>query len=335
MVMGLRKIQIGSETTTARGTAVAATRVLFGTMTMTPTLALHIPEDEERNSLSMAHRSTIVGQHEALTFNSNLDFENVPYFLAMGITGDASPTGGTSANGRTWIFTKNTTARNWQDSYTVEYGDDNQEYEATFVLAEQLEFTYAMGEPVTMSATMFGRLDSTGTFTSLTEPDNVETAVTAKTTMYSDTAWANLGNTTTTNTLVNAVVRIPTGLQRTKYADGSLDFSGFSESKYSAEVELTLVHNTFGQTALAEYRNQNLRFLRLETLGSTLGSTSALTHTFRIDMAFKYTEPPQLFTDQNGENTIVLRGRSFDDTAGNELIVTAICDTTGIQVTGS
>lgn len=328
-LQAFRRIQIGRESTAAKGTAVAADVVLLGNMTFTPTLALNIPEDEERNSLSMHHRSTIVGQHTAMTFNSNVHFEELPYFLDMGINGDVSPSGGTSGQGRTWTFTKSTTSRNFQGSYTVEYGDDQQAYESPFTQAEQLEFTWAMGEPVTFSATLFGHFETTGPFTgSLAPSDTIETAVSNRTTLYTDTAWANLGNTTADASLVNAVVRIPTGLQRQKYADGSLEFSGTVEGRYAAEVELTYVHNSSGRERFIEYEQQNLRFIRLETLGSTFGSTGGENRTFRVDVAIKYTEPPQLFTDANGENTVVLRGTSFSDTGGNELAITVINTTT-------
>lgn len=327
-----RRIQIGRETTTARGTAVAADKILLGTMTMTPTLALHMPEDEERNSLAMVHRSTKVGQNTAWRFESALQYETVHSLLDMAINGNSTNArAGSSGGVGDWTFNSNSTARNWQSSYTIEYGDDVQEYELTFGLGEQIEFTYAMNEPLRASLTGFGRLNTTGTFTASLVAPVVEEAVTALTVLYTDTAWANLGNSTADGYLVNAVIRVPTGVTRTKYADGSLDFSNFTETKFAGELELTIVHNTSGKELYDRYLNQDLTFFRLETLGTTtIGGSSAATRTFRADLAVRFTEPPEFFGNQDGENTFVLRGKTFADSCGHTMSFQVINTTTSL-----
>jgi hypothetical protein len=323
----LRRIQYGRESTAARGTSVAADAILLGTLTMNSNLALHIPEDEERNSLAMAHRSTIVGRHSELQFESALQFESMHHILDLALSGQSCSQVLASTNGTVtqWTFTRNSTARNWPGSYTFEYGDEQQEYESAFVMAEQLEITYAMAEPVRQSLSMFGRVETTASFTgSLTAP-TVEEAVSARTTFYMDTAWANLGNSTADGFLVNATLRFPTGLQRSKYADGSLDWSSFAEGRHGGEVELTAVHNSSGKELYDAYRNQSLLYLRLETLGSTVGGSSASAQrTLRVDLAMRVTEPVQMFGAQDGENTFVARGRVFADSCGHNLEVVVI-----------
>ena len=166
----LRRVQIGLEST--RGTAVAADVKLMGMLTMDPTQVLYMPEDEERQSLALLHRREIVAEMANMHFESSLNFEQLIHFLAMGVGNHGSqPT--TPTNGvltRDWLFEPSHSASNAQAAYTLEYGDDQQEYESAFVMCSQLEFTWALEESVKMSAELFGRSVTKATFTSLSDP---------------------------------------------------------------------------------------------------------------------------------------------------------------------
>lgn len=319
-IAALRRIQIGIES--VRGTSVAATkRILGGTLRMTPTLALYMPEDEERNSLASLHRRTITGQRAALVYEGSVTFEQVINFLSMALKGNITPStpmGGTNA--REWLFDPSLTASNAQDSFTFEYGDDQQEYESAFCMVEQLEFTLALNDVWKMTATMFGQFPAKSTFTGSLAAPTVEDVVGAKTKLYIDTSWAGLGGTEVSDTLVSAVIRFPTGLATTKYADGSLDFSGFSEGKRAAEVELVFKHNSSGEAEYDKYVSGGLNFVRIETEGAIIEDTT--TKLLRFDLSLRYTEAPQFFEEANGETTIRLKGKTFlDPTSGSDFEV--------------
>ena len=310
MTMAFRRIQIGKETT--KGTAVAADKVLVGRLQATPTRTLHMPEDEERNSLALLHRRTVTSEESRLVFNGSLNFEQVIHFLAMGIKGGVmsdTPTGATDA--RDWTFVPNLSSANNQDSYTVEYGDNQQEYYFSHVMAEQLEFTYAMGEVVSFSANLFGNYPTLGNFTSGLSAPICEDAVANKTSFYVDNSWAGLGTTKKAGTLANASIRIPTGLAPVRLADGSLDFSRVVEGKRAAEVELTFLHNAEGERQFQNWADGDLAFVRLETEGSEI--EAGFKKTFRIDLALRYTDSPQLFDEVSGLNALRLVGRTFED----------------------
>ena len=319
MVTGLRKIQLRREAT--RGTAVVtAMDQLFGRMTLTPTLNLYMPDDEERNSLALLHRRSEVGQQAALKYEGSLTFEQVINLLAMGIQGataDAgtglitTPTGG--INTRDWTYEPTLTALMAPNSYTIQYGDNQQAYQCAFVMASELEFVYAMGEPVMVSAELFGRYPSKVSFGASPTILTLEDAISQKTKIYADTTWAGLGTTQISDTLIAATVRIPTGIGPTRYADGSLDFSGYTEQKWAAEVDLTFKHNTSGVAEYDKYAavGGTLTFIRLETTGALI--EGALNKLFRLDLALRYTEAPELFGDQDGENVVRLVGKTFQD----------------------
>lgn len=318
MVTALRRIQIGQESTP--GTPVAADIILLGRLTLTPEITWHDPENEERNSLAMHHRLENVGQQASLTYEGALTFQQVIHLLAMGIGAliTSQPDSGGSPTVYDHTFEPTLIALAAPKAYTVEYGDNQQEYECTFVMASQVEFSFAMEEVWQMSADLFGRFPTKSTFTGALTAPTVEDAVGQKCKVYIDSSWANLGNTQVASSLINATIRVPTGFGQTRYADGSLEASNFSELPRAAEVELTFKHDASGE---AEYDNLvagTTVFIRLEVEGST--AENAFNYTFRADFALKYTEPPELFGEQDGENVIRLAGKSFHDpTSGRDM----------------
>jgi len=238
----LKRIQIGLEST--RGTLVAADTVLLGALQYTDDRAFHMPEDEERNSLALLHRQTEIAKGTTLQFTGAVTFEQILQFLSMGVKGAITPT--TPTNGvltRDWTFLPTLTALNAPDSFTFEYGDDQQEYECGYVMAEQLELAFAMGEVGQLSANLFGKATAKSTFTGALSAPTVEDVVSQTMKFYKDTSWANLGNTEKAAILANATIRIPTGFTKVPYGDGSTEWSTHGESKRAAEVEITLRHN--------------------------------------------------------------------------------------------
>ena len=318
MVMGLRRIQIGQEST--RGTAVAADIILLGRLTMTPTINWYMPDDEERNSLAMLHRLTNVGQQASLSYEGSLTFQQVIHLLAMGIGAltTSQPDAGGSPTVYDHTFEPTLTALAAQKAYTFEYGDDQQEYESAFVVASQLEFSFAMGEVWKMSADLLARFPAKSAFTGALTAPTVEDVIGQKCKIYIDSTWAGLGTTQISSSLINASIRIPTGIVPTRYADGSLEFSDVAENKRAAEVELTFKHDTSGEAQYDNLVAGTMVFVRLEVEGST--AEDAFNYTFRADFAMRYTEAPELFGEQDGENVISLSGKSFHDpTSGRDM----------------
>lgn len=92
----LREIQIGEES--EKGTAVAATAVLLGALTMKESPVIHRPV-EERGTLAEFSRSLKVANLAELTFEGDVTFEQILYLLHMGMLGNVSPT---NASGTAW-----------------------------------------------------------------------------------------------------------------------------------------------------------------------------------------------------------------------------------------
>ena len=320
MTTALRRIQCALETT--RGTKLAADTIMLGALQYTDMRTWISPEDEERNSLALLHRQTEVSKQTDIQFTGAVTYEQILQFLSMGVKGAITPT--TPTNGvltRDWTFLPSLIASNAQDSFTFEYGDDQQEYECGHVMCSQLEMSFPMGEAGSLTATLFGQGTAKSTFTGALTAPTVEDVASQDFALYVDSTWAGLGTTQKTGILANLTVRLPTGVNPQKYADGSTDFSTFSEQKRAAEIELTLRSNSDGIAQYDNYVASTLIFVRLEATGSEIEQvTPTYDKLLRMDFAIRYTEPPTFFEDYNGHNTVVLRGRTFHDpTSGNDM----------------
>lgn len=315
-ISALRRIQVGLET--VRGTSVAATKVLLGNLTMTPKLELYEPTDEDRNSLALLHRSTIVGQGCDMQYKGSATFEQLINFLAMTMKGGVTattPGGGTLT--RDWEYAPSLTAANTQDGFTVEYGDDQQEYESAFVVGKQLLLDYDMHSVVGLTADLAGYYPAKSTFTGALVAPTVEDIVGKKTTVAVDTTWAGLGGTAKATLMLNGKVTIPSGIAFPAYADGSLNFSTTQEDKRALEVDLLLQHGADGETQYDNYAARTITFVRLETLGTLI--EGALYKRLQIDMALRWTEPPEMFELESGLTAIRFKGKTVKDpTSGSD-----------------
>lgn len=266
-IRAFRKIQIGKEAT--RGTAVPATAKLMGELTMKETLSLHRPELDV-GRFSRINTSEVAGRIAELSFKGGATFEQILYFLLMGVKGNITPTQPDGESTYLWTFSPNLEASNVPDSFTVEYGDNVKAYESEYALASNLEISGAVDEALQLAADMFARQMTEATFTpALTDP-SVESVLMNKGKLYIDDAGTGIGTTEKSSTLIAFTWRLPTGLVAKKYADGELYFSSFGEQKRGIELELTFAFNSNASAERANFVSQTKRFIRLEFTGSEI-----------------------------------------------------------------
>ena len=325
MTTAFRRIQGGLET--VRGTGVAADKVFLGTMTMTPEVTHHRPVDE-RNSLAEFQRSIPVAQATRLRFEGDATYEQLIDWLSMAVQGNISPVT-VESTGRIWTFTPNTTSKNVQDSYTMEYGDDVQAWDSAFTICDNLELAIALNEVITIRADLFAKFAAKTTFTGALSPDAVLNEIVAnQMKVYIDSAWGNLGNTEVASLVSGATVRLATGVAPAKYADGNLTHNAVSESKTHLELDLDLIMSSTAITEYDAYVAGTIRAVRLEITGPV--AVSATNYKLTIDCLGKYVTAPELFGERDGEDMIRLQLHSHEDGSGNHFefevtnLVTAI-----------
>lgn len=282
----LRKIQIGKETPD-KGVAADATAVLLGELTMKSAPTIHVPR-EERGTLASETRSVKTANLANLTFKGDATFEQILYWLHMGVLGNFSPT--SYGDAQMWTFAPALDEANDFDSFTLEYGDEVQGYETEYCMASKIVLSGVMNEPLKVSVDIFGRKESTCSFTadSLEAPP-VESILTNKAKLYIDNENGVMGYNEVAATLISFELTINTGLRPNRYADGSIDFSSYFEGAKSVELRATFAFNANAKAERALFDGVTLRLIRIEAEGSAIvGASPAMKKALTLDVCGRY-----------------------------------------------
>ncbi len=311
----LRKIQIGLEN--PAGTPVASTAKLMGMLLRAPLKDREIvqPEDE-RGSLAAAHRSYASSYlWGPATLEGDLTFEDIVYLLAMSITGAVEPTipdGATLA--RLWTYAPNLEASNSPDAFTLEFGDDTEQFEAEYCFARSLEISAATEQALRVSAGIVGRQLTVTNWTAGLLNRVVEIALAAKTKLYMDDAGGAIGGTQQLLTLIDWTWRLPAHFVPKRHQDGQLYFTSVGEVKMKPELELLVEFNANAVSLRDKYVAETRQLVRLQTLGSEIeaGQNKML----QIDGAYKILSMDTL-DERNGSNVVRMTlGGEYDATWG-------------------
>ena len=274
-ITALRKIQIGRES--SQGTAVAATKRLLGKLTMEDVLALHRP-DEERASLADIHRTVLAGEDVSLSFEGDATFEHLNYLLENSILTVSDPADGGDGD-YTRDYDPNLTTANTIKTFTVEYGDDVQAWEAEFVATRNLEISGAMDQPWIVKADMFGRNMGETTFTGALTDDTVESILTNKTVLSIDAIGGSIGTTAKASTLISFSWKLETGWNPRKHGGANLYFDTLGEKKMKLVVDMVIEFNSGVNTEMGFFRAGTPRLFQLLSTGSLIGGATYNTAT--------------------------------------------------------
>ena len=309
----LRFINAGIETAATPGIAVAATKKWIGTMTLTPDLTFHRPVDERR-SLAEFRRSVRIAQKGALRYESDASYEQLIDFLGMGIKGAVTPIAVTGAStARDWVYKPNLYARNNQDTYTVEYGDEaGIAWEAKYTILNSFELAFAVDETVKLTADMASNFPTRQAATGGLADSEINEITTNSCSVYIDGTWAALGTTQKADLVTGGTIRLVTGIMPRQRLDGSFDFARTSEQRRHLEIDLDCVANTEGIAEFTAWENRTPRAIRLELVGPVI--ETGFNYTLTIDAYGEYTASPNLFDGTDGEDMFRLSLSSHEET---------------------
>jgi len=281
----LRKGQIGKEAT--RGTAVAATKLLAGALSVELEDEWHMPEDT-LGRLSKYQVAQLIHKQIALKYSGPAYFEQLLWWLSMGVKGGVAGVQQALTLAYLWTYSPNLTAGNVPDTYTIEYGDEQQAWETEYCFARSLTLSGAGREAWKAELDIVGRQLTETTFTGALElATGLEAPIFNKTLFYINPTWATLGTTVKAATLTSCSLTIP-GFAALSMADGADYFSSYGDQGRAITGRMTLVYNTIGDVEFDSYRAGTTRFVRLICLGSLIDTGHW--KTLQIDMAIKYTK---------------------------------------------
>jgi len=327
---------VGEEATP--GTAVAATEVAYGTLSTWEEERVIVQPEEDRNNLSRHMADDFVAQKSArLVWTGDVNTRHILYALSMGLCGNITPTQPNSTdqpNAYLWTFTPGLTTANTPDiaagidTFTFEFGDNLQAYEAEYVFATRIEISGRPGEACQFTADLMGRQRTDTTFTGALTAQSVQRFPFALAKVYVDTSWANLGTTQKSGLLKGFSWILETQLAASWGADGNLYFYAVDkEARKSAELRLVYARCTDADSERTKYEGNSTTYLRIELLGATeLDSGQSNPPYIYLDNAVRYFEWPTP-GDEDGLSTVEVVGESvYDSTGGKQFEVAVLTE---------
>jgi hypothetical protein len=302
-----RRIQMGAESTA--GTSVPATAIWRGTGSGKDNRETTFVE-EDVGRLGGALRTYVAKTGGEITFDGVASFEQLGYFFQSGFYATTPTTDTSSAKIWAWdvqdASTDPTQTTDLQ-TYTVEFGDNQQAEYMAYCFTREFGITGTVGEALQVSATMEGRTVATTDFTSGISIPAVESILFTNGTLYINATSDTAGTTLVSQTLFGMDLSVTTGWKGYPAADGRTDFSFVKRVGEEITCQLTFEHNSTAVTEKAAWRNQTERVIRVKFTGNALSSTDAGatydTKALIVDMVGKW-ESFDALSDQDGNDQV-------------------------------
>jgi hypothetical protein len=217
------------------------------------------------------------------------------------IKGGATGVGG--AADKTWTFTPSATAANNPESYSIDVGDDTQNWRLQYAMASSFKLSAGLGDVTALEAEGFaqravkGAKAAPATNTATKIPGDLWTI------KFAASIAGLAGASISTNFLVAWELEVQTGLQWRHYMDGNLFGAQHVETdiawKLTMTVEsLALAVSEFYDKAIAG----TMSFIRLKATGPVLGGTN---YSAQIDMPVLY-DVPEILSGEDGSTGVNL-----------------------------
>lgn len=312
---------LGKETT--RGTPVAPTRQFYadGTGMMTLDYGQNFHEQENTGRRYRTRRVTRQTEDVALKLNtaSGVGYDDL-VIPGSQIAGGKTGVGG--AADKTWTFTPSATAANVPEAYSIDIGDDIQNWRCQYAMAKSFKLSAALGEVTQLQMAMFAQRAVKGAKATPAINAAIKIPGDLWTIKFAGT-FAGLGAASiSTNFLVDWELDVQTGLVWRHYMDGNPYGAQHVETDIAWTLAMTVESTALAVSELYDKAvADTMDFIRLRAQGPVLGGTF---YSAQIDMPVLY-EEPEIISGESGSDGInlykVVAHGSDDATNGISLIV--------------
>lgn len=268
-VAAFRDVRVAAEDTTGNGTKEdTAVQRLHGVLTCPlggP--ILHRPM-ENVASLAIPRRTVIIGEELPLSFEGDCTFEQIVYILQSIMALNA----GTQLNSHySWQFEPSVTTYKAPKSLTFQFGDNVEQFDVEYCVANSIAISGAMNEAVKVKADYFGRnFEATDwTPSTLASPTVLETMLVNKTRFYQGAPGANVFNEELAATLLDFSLNIDPGHRPLKYGSATNYFDALSQVPWVVTLDMTLLFNTGVNTQSGYWRAGTCRQFGIKTVGTS------------------------------------------------------------------
>jgi hypothetical protein len=304
---------VGKET--VRGTPVAPTRKLYaagtGVLDVDPSLNFH--EKENRGVRTRIARATQQGENVALkmSYASGVGYDDlvVPVSqLKGGLTGT-----GAGAD-KSWTFVSAMAAANNPESYSVDVGDDVQNWRVQYGMVKSFKLSAARGDVTGLDMEWFGQRAIKGAKATPADNSAVKIPGDLWTIKFAATQAGLTGAAIQTNFLLDWTLDVDTGLIWRDYMDGNLYGSQHVETDIAGKLALTVESTALAVSEFYDkWLTQTLDFIRLKATGPVLGSTN---YSCQIDLPVLFSKVSPIGGEDEGINLYKIEANlAYDPTS--------------------
>lgn len=322
-----KQIQIGNESTP--GTAVAATEILLAIMESQYSSEMFFVPEDDRNLLAIDKANRFKVQDIAeLVMTGNVNHRHAPFLFGSTIRGNITPTQPDVTNeplAYLWTYQGGLTAGNTPDitngidTYTIEFGDNLDDYEAPYCFTKTLVITGEAGDaPVTFEQTFTASKITAGiTPTAALTIQSVQYFPANTVSFYIDTSYAGIGGSVKTDLLKAFTWTLETQFTPRFTTSGVFTYAGVNEAAKQVELELTYLRGTLSEVEKALAVAGSTTYLRIKLLGGTeLDSGQSNPPYIYLDGAYQYDTPWPAPEDADGARTDTVTAKSVYDATG-------------------
>ena len=315
-VTKLDKVQLGPEGT--KGTEVDATSLWPGVAELTDNRQTVFPP-ENIGYLAQVNRSYIPYADAGVKFAEvAASFEQIGYPFAAGIqnTTTGSANGGTT-NGYVYIYTAATTTLPTIKTYTIEGGDNAQEYQALYGMCTKITLKGTTKDALKISSEWIAQSLSTGSFTSNISVPTLEYALFQTGKIYCDPVSGSSGSTQLTNTFLDFDQTIETGQTAVSTANGTISYGFDKNVGTKITGTITVEHEAQGISLYNDFKNGTARIIRMDFPGTALTGTGGTfsTKLIRLEFVMKILDVKR--ASANGNNVVKITYQGVYDPTAN------------------
>ena len=282
--LALKKIQGGLET--VRGTAVVATRNIYGKMTITRLQPRRFA-NEDRGVFTKYFRANPKLIDAGFKLESDVTFEDLPYFLETVIQGGISPTG-SSAQGFIWTYNPDMTS-DLLKSRTYYAGDDTVQWRGAFGVSDKLDITIGLEDAITFELEGFVQdwVPVTSGFltTGFSAPGfqnlsdrTVESVMGYQTKLFVDPPSNPVGTTQRSGKFISAKAGVHLNNKKKAFGD-NFNYMLQKLGRGEKDVECEFVFEGLNQQEFADHFNNTEAIVRIQMIGTPIvGSTFGTTN---------------------------------------------------------
>lgn len=291
---------IGKET--VRGTPVAPTRKLYVDGTGRddgPDLSKSFHEAENRGLRTRIGRTTSQAEDAGLklSWSDGVSWDDL-VLVASSLKGGLTGVGG--AADKTWTCVPSLTAANSPESWSVDAGDDVQNWRYQYVMARTWKLSSALGELTGLEGEFFAQRSVKTA--KATPADNAAPKIPGDlwTIKFATTLAGLAGASIVSNFLIGWELELTTGLIWRHYMDGNLYGSQHVETSISANLTLTVESTAQAVSQFSDkYAADTLDFIRLKATGGSLGGSA---YSAQLDLPVLYDRPSIIDSQADGIN---------------------------------